>query len=110
MAKVEMSLVEYDQLRGELEFLRRVVKEITSPKPSDWDLEYCRKSGSIGVSSEITSEVQNFLNQQILENLPEELVAEDLIVKSEFSTGSIVRVEVKPEEESSEDESNWEDK
>ena len=40
MAKVEMSLQEYDQLRNDLAVYEEIVNAITSPKVSDWDLKW----------------------------------------------------------------------
>ena len=59
MSKVEMSLREYDELKQELDFLHRVIKEITTPKLSEDDLKSYKDSEyGYDVHTEITPEDQ----------------------------------------------------
>ena len=46
MAKVEMSLNEYNEMKEELNFLHRVVKEITTPKYDEWTAGYYKNGNN----------------------------------------------------------------
>ena len=74
MSKVEMSLREYDELKQELDFLHRVIKEITTPKLSEDDLKSYKDSEyGYDVHTEITPEVRNYLLDQAKQNISEKI-------------------------------------
>lgn len=95
MAKVEMSLNEYNAMKEELDFLHRVVREITTPVVSDWDKDYYGKSHlNHNLSSELTPEVKKYLESQVDQHLPKNEYSDDFVeFKSKFNNPSICSVE-----------------
>lgn len=74
MAKVEMSLKEYDEIKQELDFLRRVIKEITTPRLSEDDLKSYKDSEyGYDANTEITPEVKRYLLNQAKQNISEKI-------------------------------------
>ena len=102
MAKVEMSLSEYNAIKEELDFLHRVVKEITTPVVDKWDLEYYEKiRGSHSVSSKISEEVKSYLENQAMSHIPAEYTTSDFRIEPNLSNLSLITanyVELDPEE------------
>lgn len=71
MAKVEMSLQEYDKLKSELSIYEEIVNAITSPKVSDWDLKWYieHPTSNLSISAD---DIMNNLSQPaqgVLRNL-----------------------------------------
>lgn len=91
MAKVEMSLNEYNEMKEELDFLRRVVKEITTPKYDEWTAGYYKNGQSYSVSSEVTEEVRNFLHSEVAKNVSAEF--ESCKVTPKFGSVTVAEVE-----------------
>lgn len=102
MAKVEMNLNEYDALKGELDFLRRVVKEITTPVVDTWNLEYYRRSyGSHTVSATVSDEVKKYLESQVANHIPAEYATPEFNLEICFSNPTLLTanfVEPTPED------------
>lgn len=108
MAKVEMSLNEYDALKGELDFLKRVVKEVTTPKVDDWNLDYARNQHTETTGyAELTPEVKAYLEGQIKKNIPAAYQSDNFSAEVDFSNVTLIRVkysEPDPEEVAEEQE------
>lgn len=102
MAKVEMSLSEYNAIKEELDFLHRVIKEITTPVADKWDLEYYGKiRGSHSVSAKISDEVKAYLESQAMSHIPEKYSTPDFSIEPNFSNPTLITanyVELDPEE------------
>ena len=72
MSKVEMSLREYDELREKLRNYESIIKELTTPRIDDWELQYFKDHP--GSSFRIYSRIENkenleFLKSRINENI-----------------------------------------
>lgn len=93
MAKVEMSLSEYNAMKEELDFLHRVVREITTPKVDDWSLDYIRSNhASSSGYADLSQEVKDYLTEQIKSRTPESY--QNGNYTSEVKLGSISIIEV----------------
>lgn len=95
MAKVEMSLNEYNEMKEELDFLHRVVREITTPVVSDWDKDYYGKSHlNHNLRAELTPEVKKYLESQVNQHLPKnDYSDESAELKVNFSNPLICSVD-----------------
>lgn len=102
MAKVEMSLNEYNAMKEELDFLKRVVKEVTTPKVDDWNLDYARNQHTDTTGyAEITPEVKSYLEEQIKKNIPAAYQSDNFSAEVDLSSISLIKVsytEPAPEE------------
>lgn len=105
MAKVEMSLQEYNELKTELDFLKRVVKEITTAEYDSWYEEYYKNGQSYAVSSDVSNEVREFLEKECIKNLPEKFKGEFTPSWTKPGIGSITT----PVEESTEESNDSEE-
>lgn len=110
MAKVEMSLTEYNAMKEELDFLNRVVREITTPAVDEWNMNYCRSnSTSMNGYASLTPEVEAYLKTQIEKNIPEVYRTEGFSSEITFSNPSLINLKYdqpNPEEVSDEDSGN----
>lgn len=108
MAKVEMSLNEYNAMKEELDFLKRVVKEVTTPKVDDWYLDHIRTHHTETTgSAELTPEVKAYLEEQIKKNTPAAYQTDNFSTEVDLSNVALVRVkysEPDPEEVTEEQE------
>lgn len=93
MAKVEMSLNEYNAIKEELDFLKRVIKEITTPVVDEWSKEYYGdRRSEHSLSNQVTDEVKAYLNAQVMNHIPEDYIKGDILVDADFSSCSILKV------------------
>ena len=107
MAKVEMSLSEYNAIKEELDFLHRVVKEITTPVVDTWTLDYYGKMrANHSVSAKISDEVKAYLESQAMSHIPTEYSTPDFSIEPNFSNPNLITanyVELDPEEPTEEE-------
>lgn len=107
MAKVEMSLSEYNAIKEELDFLHRVIKEITTPVVDTWNLDYYGKMrASHSVSAKVSDEVKDYLESQAMSHIPTEYSTPDFSIEPNFSNPNLITanyVELDPEESTEEE-------
>lgn len=107
MAKVEMSLSEYNAIKEELDFLHRVIKEITTPVVDTWTLDYYGKMrANHSVSAKISDEVKAYLESQAMSHIPTEYSTPDFSIEPNFSNPTLINanyVELDPEEPTEEE-------
>ena len=107
MAKVEMSLSEYNAIKEELDFLHRVIKEITTPVVDTWNLDYYGKMrASHSVSAKVSDEIKAYLESQAMSHIPTEYSTPDFSIEPNFSNPTLITanyVELDPEESTEEE-------
>lgn len=107
MAKVEMSLSEYNAIKEELDFLHRVIKEITTPVVDTWNLDYYGKMrASHSVSAKVSDEVKAYLESQAMSHIPTEYSTPDFSIEPNFSNPALITanyLELDPEESTEEE-------